>query len=861
MTNNPTTVLPSSSCQSRGLLKDQMADAGQDSGYATQSSSPDLAPTVLNQITDLAEFDKPVDDATLARFNQVHTQVEEPLLKYIRRKLKLPRRKYRPIALRLMILGRSEDDAKPYIVVLCPKQQSKRIKKFFDKTSVRKICQPDDDTSPSFEVLVVGWPPEPKASDDVDVLIRIAGETEGYTAETYCGAPIIVRQPWGAERRCTLGGIIKTVSSDGGVKMYGLTVGHVLLDNSEDDVTLDTTSDEAELSDDWRLELSESESEDEDDYASEDHPDEDLGMVEKLQLASVDGINRCESGASFKKAKIGCISRDYPPVTTDSKEVGTKPFYDWALIDMCNFKSNLLRQRNFGSREVLKDGAFRSGELTVPETLPVNSGTRQSIFLMSGSEGPKRGSLSALPSRLLLGPGEEFVDTLILSLDGDKRVVDGDSGSWVVDSRTLEVHGYLVAADAFGEGYVIPMTQAFQNIKDTLGVQSVGLATTLDMANLKLTQLGACDGLNLQDPLPGGSEAALDIHLSLTSGVSDSRALISDKDLSDADFKAADGEGCTSGQKRPPGDNEKQGKGRKRRRRNRNKSDGHRFPKPEDKFECPFFKHEPVRYQECKGLQMPRFSDITQHLKRGHLLNNADVYCSRCRMEFHGPGKHERLDRHRRESAELERNPDARQKFCPEGTIKNTGLILPTEYDRIEEAIPGSHVVEKWNKVWEGCFGLPPPPSPYIETVTSRHRWAESTLPSVLGANSNHIQPDVSDITDHLFPDSATQQGSPTPLSYPLPETTTYPAMDSDNPAPGLFNDPSPSFISNFPSFSFHHSPNPWNNHSNTSQLLDNDPSSSDINPTMKANLSCLTPPDEPDQHDARREGLLDEST
>ncbi|KAJ3546752.1 hypothetical protein NM208_g1852 [Fusarium decemcellulare] len=853
MTDSPTTVLPPSSCQSRGLLKDQLTDAGQDSGYATQSSSPDgqsavstsgclsanpadrrtrLAPTVLNQIADLAEFDKPIDDAILVRFNQVHTQIEKPLLNYIRSKL--PGRKYRPIALRLMILGRSEDDAKPYIVVLCPEQQFKRINKFFDKSSVRKICRPDDDTSPSFEVLVFGRPPEPKASEDIDVLISIVGDTEGYTAETYCGAPIIIRQPSGREQRCTLGGIIKTISLDGEFKMYGVTVGHVLLDNSEDDVTFGATDDEAEVSNDCGLELSESGSEHED--GSEDQADEDVNVVEEPQSVSVDGINRFESWVSLKKAKIGCISRDYPSVPTDSNEVEAKSFYDWALIDMCDYKSNLLRARNFGSGEVLKNG-----------------------------------------------PGEEFVDTLVLSLDGDKKVVDGDSGSWVVDGRTLEVHGYLVAADAFGGGYVIPMAQAFQNIKDTLGVQSVGLATPLDIANLKLTEPGADDGLNLQDPLPSGSEAALDNHVSLSSGVLDSRALISDKDHLDVDFKADDGEGCTSGQKRPRDDDDgKQGKKRKKQQkgdvnndggdgRNRNKPDGHRFPKPEEppneSFECPFYKHDPDRYQDCKVHRLRRFSDVEQHIDRMHVLKNADVYCTRCRMEFHGPGKHERLSRHQGKSMELERNPDERHKFCPEGTIKNTGLILPAEYDLIEKAVQVGKPVEVWNQMRDGCFTclLCRHPTSRLLPVTATG--AESTLPSALWSDIHHIQSDVSGIVDPLFTDSSTQQGSLTPQSYPLPDTTPYLAMDNHKPPPNPFSNPPTSFVSSLPSLSLHHSLDPWKNYSNTSQLIhndppfmlpkprnnhsdtfqlpDSDPFSPDINPPAKANSSYLTPPDE----------------
>ncbi|KAH6892496.1 hypothetical protein B0T10DRAFT_375476, partial [Thelonectria olida] len=489
-----------------------------DSGYATQSSSPDgksaeptsvrdscvstqssesttvdnkarPIPLALTPVADLAEFDKSVDDDTLSRFRHLHAQIEKPLLAYIRSRL--PGRKYRPIALRLMVLGRSEDDAKPCIVVFCPEQQSKRVRKFFDKSSVRALCRPEDDNTPSFNVFVLGRPVETKhGDDDVDVFISIMGESEVYTTETYCGAPIIIRQPSGAERRCTFGGIIKTVSLDGDVKLYGLTVGHVLFGDSDDDLTVGTMSDGAEPLDDWAFQLSDSESEDEpDDLAGEDLDGiESLHAIESLQLAWEDTSDTSQSWASLEVGKIGCVSKasmQSETATANTNGEESKPFYDWALIDMESYKPNRLRARKLPNGEV-RDGAFKSGELVMPAMPPRNSGKRQPVVLLSGSEGPKRGSLSALPSRLLLGPGKAFVDTLVLGLDDDKQILNGDSGSWVVNERTLEVYGYVVAVDAFGGGYVIPLHEAFRNIVDSLGFLSVDLATVVDMATVKL---------------------------------------------------------------------------------------------------------------------------------------------------------------------------------------------------------------------------------------------------------------------------------------------------------------------------------------------------------------------------------------
>ncbi|CAH0039592.1 unnamed protein product [Clonostachys solani] len=487
----------------------------QDSGYSTEFPSPDGKPVESTQIgrlsangksrsvpsaptpiAGLAEFDKSVDNATLSRFRHVHLLLEKPLLEYIRGSI---RKKNCPISIRLMVLGRSEDDAKPCIVVLCPEQQSKKVRKFFDKKSVRTLRLPEDG-QPSFEVFVVGRAPETKQADgDIDVLIPIVGGSEGYTNETYCGAPIIIRQTSGVDKRCTFGGVIKAAWPNGEVKLYGLTVGHVLLSDLGDDLTLSTESDQARRSEDWAFEFSDSDSEDESGDSTEEESDDEaqsFSVMDELQLALVDAS---ASWTALELGKIGSISKDSPqyrPAATDTKYGEPEAYYDWALIDMVSYKPNLIRPRKLPYGEVQEDGAFKSGnhELVMATSPSTSHGKRQSVVLVSGSEGLKRGSLSALPSRLLLGPGEEFVDALILNLDSDKQILDGDSGSWVVNESTLEVYGYVVAADAFGGGYIIPLVDAFRNITDTLRCQSVDLATTIDMASAKLGRIFDMNG-------------------------------------------------------------------------------------------------------------------------------------------------------------------------------------------------------------------------------------------------------------------------------------------------------------------------------------------------------------------------------
>jgi hypothetical protein len=58
----------------------------------------------------------------------------------------------------------------------------------------------------------------------------------------------------------------------------------------------------------------------------------------------------------------------------------------------------------------------------------------------------------------------------------------GDSGGWVVEYLTLEVYGHLVASDVLRDGYVIPLLDTLEDIRERTHAQEVGLATGVDIA-------------------------------------------------------------------------------------------------------------------------------------------------------------------------------------------------------------------------------------------------------------------------------------------------------------------------------------------------------------------------------------------
>ncbi|RYP64897.1 hypothetical protein DL770_009105 [Monosporascus sp. CRB-9-2] len=504
---------PTTSQESRkSLVRASDSDSRRDSGYFTQSRTParnsnsqqssrspsNAVHRTVNQVRpissetgpaqSLAEFDKHVDDDTISRFSHIQSQIEKPLLKYV---CKFPS-KYRSMAIRLMVLGTSESEAKPYIVVLAPEDLCKRVRKFFDKPSVRALCQPGDETMPSFEVLVYGRPPESKGGDDdFDVLVPLINGNLGFTSDTYCGAPIIVRQPSGVEKRATFGGIVKAVSKNGGFKLYGLTAGHVVED-TDDDLSIQSGTDTVAHSDD--LSISDSESDSDTDGSVEEIPEtlEDVELSDEPEKALAFQDDSSASWSSLELGNLGNISKESPQVSRgdgkDRKWISGENF-DWALVEMTNYKPNRLRPRSRTKDEGSHAVVSTSGDLVMPPPLSDYIGIKKSVVVISGSEGPKKGHISALPSRLLLHPGRKFVNSLVVNLEDNKRIVDGDSGSWVVNERTLQVYGHVVATDVFGGGYIMPLDETFRDIKNCLSVTSVELASVVDIASVMMLKM------------------------------------------------------------------------------------------------------------------------------------------------------------------------------------------------------------------------------------------------------------------------------------------------------------------------------------------------------------------------------------
>ncbi|KAF2259286.1 hypothetical protein CC78DRAFT_586118 [Lojkania enalia] len=135
------------------------------------------------------------------------------------------------------------------------------------------------------------------------------------------------------------------------------------------------------------------------------------------------------------------------------------------------------------------DWVLFSLELPRPNQVPKIHSTEQftdgvsnSVLLLGGTHGIRRGELSDSMARVLIRQGEGFVDAYMLELE-EGQVRDGDSGAWVVRNAAPELYGHVVATDALGDAYVIPVPNTFDNIRDCMGAASVQLPRSSDFAH------------------------------------------------------------------------------------------------------------------------------------------------------------------------------------------------------------------------------------------------------------------------------------------------------------------------------------------------------------------------------------------
>jgi hypothetical protein len=374
-----------------------------DSGYSSIANSPDgkqsskapqLSPEVsrppLFQIPgDLKRFEKDIDQATQDRFHDVTERVQGPLVEDMRKRFEP--RDFQPMAMRLLVLGKDYNDAKPHLVVFCPPKTIKRVKKHFTRSQAKAICHPTDPLQISFEVIVIGLPLRLKnAASTVDIygaanISTLVGWTSSSTLIRVSGET--------GDRYATMGGVIKIERDDQDFILCGLTAGHIL----EEFGVAPSFAEQSRHS-----EVSSDEETDDD----EEMLDADTTIHCSNSPPSVDVPANVNIGTSW--SKVGKIT-----ITGRSDEARNR---DWALVEAIDSqfqKTNKVQKCGDFTKDPARElRLFRDKDMG-------EKFSRRALILTSGSHGSslRGGYISNLPTMALLPSGTQFVPVYPMTLD------------------------------------------------------------------------------------------------------------------------------------------------------------------------------------------------------------------------------------------------------------------------------------------------------------------------------------------------------------------------------------------------------------------------------------------------------------
>ncbi|KAI1756108.1 hypothetical protein F4782DRAFT_320761 [Xylaria castorea] len=452
-----------------------------DSGYTSLSTTPSENPLEIDRVNSLRggpipfsfskkkkSFfpNKPTDQSTRDRFRAIQPPFETLLLDEMRGHQK-PGTRYKPISIRLAMMGTFEDDAQPHIAIFCQPEQKRLIQAFVKKNIVVDICRPKDLSAPAFEVVVFGNAPRLRFSKSNIEVVTDARNLPATSRNTMCGIPISFQDPSGQRLNATFGGIIKVVTARGSIELFGMTAGHVLhewnmvgVEDMPDARSPQNThpTPRSPLGDDGESsihDVTDIDETDEDDYSEWETDSVSSGSSEAL----------VKDGGGLWDFQNTTVLGELIAVSKEDAVCTACQYYDWALFRPILYGTNLVPTN---PRTQLMICHKRPGAI---ENRP--------IIVLSSQTDCKAGSILSEPGRILLG-GEEFIDAFMISMSEEPGIRDGDSGSWVVDAAHFEVYGQLVASDMFGSGYVIPMTDILSSIKSQLGAQTVSFPSFAD---------------------------------------------------------------------------------------------------------------------------------------------------------------------------------------------------------------------------------------------------------------------------------------------------------------------------------------------------------------------------------------------
>ncbi|KAF4465362.1 ankyrin repeat [Fusarium albosuccineum] len=434
---------------SNSSLKAHDGNLDASSNAATCTNSPHPQPSSSTETDQprpvrIRPIAKSIDKETARRASDVIEQMgqllQEHMVKPKRRKLLPSKRNPPSMSVRSIMLGTTEQDAKTCLVIFCNDSHGShdKIRDFLRKSFVKDLYQPNDITVPSFDVHIVGASPSTRAGAEIGIPLH--PQLLDATIETLCGMPVYFTQENGDQKRlATMGGLLYIGSSGGEGGLFGLTVAHGAVDLTNLDDSDTSMSDEDDDYDDSSSELT----------TIENHPPAALTQIDwQLCLNPTAQENPAEHARLHDtKSAIEHIAFS----ALDDFQGGA--FRHWALF---RFPSEMIAP---------KQNTFGTTSLKIPARLENPDEEQWAIVLTSAYERKwEWAKLAPGLSRILLEPGTEFVQAYAVELLCSSDIRVGNSGSWVINPKTMEVYGHLVATDILSGSHVIPLVDILNDI-------------------------------------------------------------------------------------------------------------------------------------------------------------------------------------------------------------------------------------------------------------------------------------------------------------------------------------------------------------------------------------------------------------
>ncbi|KAF9878594.1 hypothetical protein CkaCkLH20_04086 [Colletotrichum karsti] len=360
------------------------------------------------------------------------------------------------MAMKLRYLGASETESSLYLIFFCDKKIAKYVKRFVSRAHVQ------EDMRNHFVPQVISQSPELLRGD------KVFCSAESFSEETCCGRRVYLLGTQHEQSRVgTLGGIVMAWSAKD-IQAYGLTSGHLFTENAPP------------LSKEW----SQKPLDDSDDDEWEDDIELDFDAVtitsdtSSSDLAAGQGNTFAENDGSFIPDEVFLLGTHQP---VDPVLFGTPhKAGDWALVnidDPMAVRPNIAR----GSADDTFPRMFLE---TLAEPHWGSSFDDCADVAVITCHKTLTGSLRQSGSTISVGPSAPFADMYDLSV-ANGALLPGDSGAWVVDAKSGDVYGHVIAIDALGEAYVAPMTDTLEEIRGALGADTVKLPTHHDVWEYK----------------------------------------------------------------------------------------------------------------------------------------------------------------------------------------------------------------------------------------------------------------------------------------------------------------------------------------------------------------------------------------